>query len=292
MNQMKIAVVGGDLRSIMLAKMLRSDGHYVKTYGLESAEDGAISDEFSLENAVKDCQIVAAPVPLSEDGKHVRTPFSKKVISLTQLVQALENHPSALLIGGRTKALSELCPPQVQVIDLLQREDMAILNAIPTVEGALQLAMEKTSQTLWDSRCLILGYGRIGKLLAQRLHSLGAHVTAVARKFSDLAWIRSNGYQGIHFSALPQVLDQQDIIFNTVPFTVLGKEELDAVNRACVIIDLASQPGGVDFQYARAAGLNVNWALSLPGKVAPVTAGRIMKDTLYNIAEEFFPLRR
>ncbi|HOV70495.1 MAG TPA: dipicolinate synthase subunit DpsA, partial [Clostridia bacterium] len=77
MDKMRFAVVGGDLRSIMLAKMLRADGNYVKTFGLELAEDKEISDEFNMEEAVSDADIVVGPIPCTEDGIHVRTPFHK-----------------------------------------------------------------------------------------------------------------------------------------------------------------------------------------------------------------------
>ena len=45
-------------------------------------------------------------------------------------------------------------------------------------------------------------------------------------------------------------------------------------------------PTGVDFAAAQQSGLNVIWALSLPGKVAPRTAGNIIKDTILNMIHE------
>lgn len=289
MDKMKIAVIGGDLRSIMLVKMLRADGNYVKTFGLELSEDMDISDEFSLAEAVRDCDIIIGPIPVSEDSQHIRTPFSKKVISFERLIKVVgEASPQKppLFIAGKVQDIVPLCGERLRVIDFLEREDMAILNAVPTAEGALQIALEKTRHTIRDSRCLVLGYGRIGKVLARMLADLGAEVTVAARKFADIARIRNAHHTPVKFTEVREVLPVQDVIFNTVPVTVLAEEALDTVKKSCLIIDLASKPGGVDFKYAESLGLNVIWALSLPGKVAPISAGRIMKETLYNIVEE------
>ncbi|HOV70081.1 MAG TPA: NAD(P)-dependent oxidoreductase, partial [Clostridia bacterium] len=190
-------------------------------------------------------------------------------------------------IAGKTSEISTLgAECGIRVVDFLGREDMAVQNAIPTAEGAIQIAMEKTPYTLNGSNILILGYGRVGKYLARMLAGIGAKVWVTARKFSDLAWIESMGYNPVTYNELREKLGIMDIIFNTVPCMVLGESELRRVNRSCLIIDLASKPGGVNFKCAEELGINTIWALSLPGKVAPVTAARIMKNTIYNIIEE------
>ena len=66
----------------------------------------------------------------------------------------------------------------------------------------------------------------------------------------------------------------------------MGKAELDVFNEKSIIIDLASRPGGVDFDYGKKIGKRIIWALSLPGKVAPVTAGRIIYNTVVTLLNE------
>ena len=73
---------------------------------------------------------------------------------------------------------------------------------------------------------------------------------------------------------------------NTVPAQVLNRPELEDLMPGCLILDLASKPGGVDLAAAGELGLTVIWALSLPGKVAPVTAGAAIKSTIYNMLRE------
>lgn len=105
--------------------------------------------------------------------------------------------------------------------DFLQREDFSVLNAIPTVEGALQVAMEHTAHTIHGCNACVIGHGRIGRMLAVRLGALGAHVSVTARKSEDFAWIRAGGFHALHSLHLEGKLCDQDVIFNTVPHMML-----------------------------------------------------------------------
>lgn len=159
-------------------------------------------------------------------------------------------------------------------------------NALPTAEGALQLAMENTERTIHASRCLVIGYGRIGKLLAERLLALGAEVTVSARRYGDLAWIDAWGYQSLRTGALTGELERFDLIFNTAPALILDAARLEEVREDCVILDLASAPGGVDFDAARRLGRQVIAAPGLPGKAAPRSAAAAIRESIYHILEE------
>ena len=160
---------------------------------------------------------------------------------------------------------------------------MAVLNAVPTAEGAVNLAMNERASTLWESRCLVTGFGRCAKALALLLKGFGARVTVAARKQGDLAFARTLGLQTIPLRQLQEVLPQQEIVFNTIPAPVLTRPLLEQLQPECLIIDLASRPGGVDFEAAGELGLKTIWALSLPGKVAPITAGGIIRDTVLHM---------
>ena len=140
--------------------------------------------------------------------------------------------------------------------------------------------------TLHQSKAMVLGYGRIGKILCKMLHGIGAHVHAVVRQYSDAAIVRSFGYTPIFFNNLQENLCNMDVIFNTVPSIILDKNNLKFIQKDCVIIDMASKPFGVDYEASKGEGLKVMWASSLPGKVAPVTAADYIKETVYNILSE------
>ena len=77
-----------------------------------------------------------------------------------------------------------------------------------------------------------------------------------------------------------------DIIINTIPFQILDENKLKNVKKECTILDLSSNPGGVDRSAARRLGLKLIWALSLPGRVAPLTTAEFIKETIYHILKE------
>lgn len=186
--------------------------------------------------------------------------------------------------GSIKQEFYELAEKQkVAVIDILEQEELAVLNSISTSEGAIQIAMEETRRTLHGSNILILGFGRIGKVLANMVKGIGSNVYCEARKEEDLAWIKAYGYIPVDLKELKERLNQFDIIFNTIPALVLAKEELNEITKECIIIDLASYPGGVDKEEAKRKEIKVISALSLPGKVAPYTSAKFIKETIEHI---------
>ncbi|MDP4092008.1 MAG: dipicolinate synthase subunit DpsA [Bacillota bacterium] len=287
MNNKKFTILGGDLRNVKLANLIAQEGNSVNIYGFKNAGFELGMDECpDLKDAIDDSDVIIGPIPCSNDNETINAQFNPDKIYIHDIFKIMNKNQ--LFIAGRISdkiaQLAQVC--NVYSIDILQREEMAILNTIPTAEGAIQIAMEELPITLHDSDVLILGYGRIGKILAKMLNGIGANVYAEARKHSDLASIRSFGYNPVNINELSNFLHKMDVIINTIPSIVLGQDMLNLVRKDCLIIDLASKPGGVDFEKAKLLGLKAIWALSLPGKVAPVTAAKFIKDTVYNIIDE------
>src|SRR5699024_7365838 len=148
-------------------------------------------------------------------------------------------------------------------------EEMQVLNAVPTAEGAIQVAMEEMDITLHGSNAIILGYGRIGRALAKMLQGIGVNVYVEARDVTDLAWIKNNGYYPVPLKKLQCYLSKMDVIFNTVPVVILDQALLNQLQKDSIVIELASKPGGVDLDFAEKSDVNVIQAQGLPGKVAP-----------------------
>ena len=289
MNNMEkaITVVGGDLRIVKLIEMLNNDGYKVYTYALENSEELLSLDGVemcpTLEEAVSYSKVVVGPVPLSSDRRRISSPFGRNVVELEDFISALKGK---YLIAGNINISDKLEEMGVQSIDLLKREEFSVLNTIATAEGTIQIAMEETQRTVHGTNVLIMGFGRIGKVLAKMLDGIGAKVYCEARKNEDISWIKAYGYNPIHLNDLDENLGKFDIIINTIPFQLLSAEKLDLVKPEAVIIDLASNPGGVDRKAAREKGLKVIWALSLPAKVAPLTSAEFIKETLYHVLKE------
>ncbi len=287
MNHRKYTVIGGDLRNVKLAELLADDGNTVNIYGFNNAGfELKIKESEDLVLAIDESDVIIGPLPCSNDDETLNAPFHAEVIYINEIFKTMNKNQ--LFIAGRIsdkiKHLAEIY--DVYSIDILKREEMAVLNAIPTAEGAIQIAMEEMPITLHGSNVLVLGYGRTGKMLSRALSALGSNVFVEARKYSDLAWIKSYGYKPVHLNEIENYLEQMDVIFNTIPSVILDVNKLKKIRRDCLVIDLASKPGGIDFESAKNLGIKVIWALSLPGKVAPVTAAKFIKETIYNIVNE------
>lgn len=276
-----ISILGGDLRQVYLARLLSEDGWMVTTWGLEKGGgDGGAPLDQALEG-----DILLLPMPVCRNGM-LHLPLTDTELEAERLWARLRY--DQLLLGGMTGDLSRrlMADYGLTLLDYYDREETQVANAVPTAEGALQLAMESTDRTLHDSRCLIIGYGRIGRLLADRLLALGAEVTVSARKYGDLAWIEAWGCRSVQTGALTGQLDRFDLIFNTAPALILDGTRLRETREDCVIIDLASAPGGVDLEAAKRLSRRAIPAPGLPGKVAPRTAAAAIRDSVYHILEE------
>lgn len=279
---LSFSLMGGDLRQARLAEILLSRGHQVALIGMDRLI-GARSWEERPHAQDADCVIL--PLPM-KNGNLLNAPFSKEKFDFSELLDLLK--PNQIVLGGMAeKAMcDDMYARGLRFYDYFAREELAVLNAVPTAEGAIAIAMEETSFTIHDSRCLITGFGRVGVALARRLAALGAHVTVAARSQVAIARAKEAGHNTIVMEHVEDVLKDIQIIFNTVPETILGGERLALISKDTLIIDLASKPGGLDFQAAAAIGLKVIWALSLPGKVAPSTSGEIIFDTIKNTLGE------
>ncbi len=277
-------VIGGDMRQIRLAELLQEDGHTVHTFALE--QEGQEWAEPTLGRAAwADCVILPLPA-VGTEGRLNAPLCGGEVPRMTDVLDALR--PFQIICGGMMDSETVAAAQERRLVlhDYYAREEFAVANAVPTAEGTIQLAMEELPITLHGARVLIIGYGRVGRMLAPRLRALGARVTVAARKFEQLVWAESCGCETEYMGQLAGWLCSYDLVVNTVPARVLQSAELLDLKAGCLIIDLASAPGGVDMEQAEKLGVRAIRAGSLPGKTAPATAGKCVKDTIYNILRE------
>lgn len=284
------AVLGGDSRQVYLANALaaREDGSALYAMFLEkgSSLSKRIKQTNQVEMILPQSDVVVFPLPFLNDRGLVSTPLSEAEVSLQTCLAHLS--PQAVALAGKVPpdVHAAFRAREVALYDYLEREEFAVLNALPTAEGAVEIALRHLPFTLFESSCLVTGYGRIGRVLARLLGAFGAKVSVASRERSELAWVRADGFAPVPLSHIEGCLPHADILFNTIPAVVLDGEKLSALGRRCLIIDLASGPGGVDFEAANRLGLRAVRALSLPGKVAPESAGKLTLDAIFNILDE------
>ena len=282
-------VLGGDLRNVKLAGMLADDGNRVYSFGQDRSDeildDGRIEKCTSLKVAMEKAQVIIGPVPFSSNEDFINAPFAHDKIMIDDL---MKTNKGKIFISGSIKdnLKKQLDEKYMEVIDIMKRDDLAILNTIATAEGTIEVAIKNTDKILQGSRVLILGFGRVGKIVANKFSKMSAIVTCAARKVSDLAWIKAYGYNSLNINDMLYDLKEFDIIINTVPQTILREKELKHIDAEALLIDLASSPGGIDGKMATSMGLNFIWALALPGRIAPSSSAKFIKDTVYTILEE------
>ncbi len=286
-HELNLCLVGGDLRQAHLARLLSEDGHRVHTFALEQAViPSALLSVEADSTAFPMADAVILPMPVMGEDGSLFAPLGAGTVPLLPLLDTLS--PAQFICGGRIDPVTSALALErgLTLHDYYTREELVVANCVPTAEGAIQLAMENLPITIQDARVLIVGYGRLGRITAQRFGALGARVSVAARKYDQLAWARCEGFGSEHSGQLAGWLCSYDLVINTVPSLVLGETELADLHPDCLIIDLASKPGGIDHQAAARLGRKVIWALGLPGKVAPATAGEIIKMTIYHMLHE------
>ena len=278
MHHISIAVVGGDLRFVRLCKILCDKGFDTWVFGITHPDIPKSAHIATSLEDLKSCQYVVGPIPFTRDGKNLFTPLANTNISIEMFIENVSHAYLCLsVIKEDMKKLFEKY--NLHYVDLMEMDEIAILNAIPTAEGAIQYAMQNSEITLNDSKCLILGFGRCGKILAHKLKGIGAKVYVEARSTQDLAYISTYDYVPIPLYDLKKHLWKFDFIFNTIPVPILTEEYLDLFPKNVVYIELASVPG-MDRAYGQTLGIQYVPAPSLPGKVAPMTAASILYQGL------------
>ena len=290
-QSLQIALLGGDERQVYMARALAAKGFRVCVAGLGECAHRfhpAIGAD-SLMAATAGADILVFPLPASVDGIHVNCPLDPA--ASRRFSEILEHWRGRMILGGRLPDL--LCAKAeeqgIKVIDYFEDDLLQLQNAVPTAEGALAIAMRELSITIDGSRTAVIGYGRIGTVLADKLSALGAEVYLYARKERDLV-------RAAQRHLLPMRLSVGDgenslchlprgcrVVFNTVPYPLFTRDALEAFPKDCVYIDLASAPGGIDWRAAKELGIHTVWGTALPGKCTPESAGIILADAVARI---------
>ena len=286
-------IIGGDKRNLFLAKKLSKNGENVKIFGFDR-----INDEFFANNNIKKItnekellteleeretifdnnleidkqnkKIIIGPIPYSTDGKTLYAPFCNKKLDINLLKD------KKIIAGKIPEEVAD-----IKSIDILKNEYFTIKNTVPTAEGAIAKAIELTDINIDKANIMVLGFGRVGKTLCYKLKNLGANVYAEARKERDLAWIDVFGYNAIPLEKINENICKMDIIFNTIPELILDKSKLILMNEKTLIIDLASKPGGTDFESANKMGIKAILYSGIPGKIASEYEAELIKEVIY-----------
>lgn len=286
MSGVTVAVLGGDAREVVLAKGLLAAGVRIRAVGMPDSLKTCPGLEIcrDIPEGLEGVQAVILPVPGVNDRGELHGVPSDRPLVLSGEILSLLPEGTPVLVGFARKVLKDMAGQcKLRLIELMNMDEVAIFNSIPSAEGAIQMAMENSDITIHGSKSLVLGFGRTGMTLARMLGALNSSTAVVARNPAQRARSVEMGSHAVDFSELGQEASKADFIFNTIPAMVLDKEILGGVLPEALIIDLASPPGGTDFEEARRRGIKAILAPGLPGKVAPKTAGRVLAEVVPRI---------
>lgn len=280
---LSVAVIGGDARQLEIIRKLSEWDANLFLIGFDQLDHGFTgATKVDLDEAdLNEMDAILLPVSgTSMDGK-VETIFSNEEVVLTaQHLKRTQEH--CTIYSGITNEYLDQCVKEAnrKLVVLLERNDVAIYNSIPTAEGTIMMVIQNTDMTIHDSNVMVLGFGRTGITVARMMAALGAHVKVGARRSEHLARIAEMGLKPFYIDDLKEQVRDIDICINTVPAHILSASVLSQMPLSTLIIDLASKPGGTDFRYADKRGIKALLAPGLPGIVAPKTAGGILAKVL------------
>lgn len=273
------AILGGDMRQIYMANEFIARNYSVIAFGLNNPElDSSCYTTDSLSEAMNECQILLTPIPISKDRCHITALDPSPDLTIETLCNLLT--PDHKLYGGCfTTELKNYCNAKdISYYDFMEKEEVILYNTIATAEGAIAEAINNSIINLHGSSCLIIGYGRCARTLADKLKGLCNHITIAARSSIALADAYTESFDTVLITELKNKIDTYDYIFNTVPSLILTKDLLIKTKTDVVIIDIASAPGGVDYPCARELQKNCKLCLGLPGKFAPKSSAVFLVD--------------
>lgn len=295
LTDMHIAVIGGDARQLEVIRKLIELDAKISLVGFDQLDHGFAGATKYQINEVDFSQMDAIILPVrgtNHEGQ-IDTIFSNEKVYLKEEMLKVTPSHCTIFSGITNDYLNQLIQnTNRELVQLFERDDVAIYNSIPTVEGTIMLAIQHTDFTIHGSTVTVLGLGRVGMSVARTFAALGAKVKVGARKSEHLARITEMGLTPFNLSQLASEVANTDICINTIPYQVLTASVISKMPSHSLIIDLASKPGGTDFRYAEKRGIKAMLAPSLPGIVAPKTAGQIVANILCELLYENLEKRK
>ncbi|MFP4660929.1 MAG: dipicolinate synthase subunit DpsA [Halanaerobiales bacterium] len=280
-KKIRIGIIGGDKREEVMINQLAEEGYDLTVLAENHEFHPAVICMNDIFEVIRNKDVVIASMANTDQDGFIKSTFVNRPVQLTEDFFSSCNNDTLFLIGIAKPVVKKYLEDyNIRYIELAHLADLAILNAIPTAEGAIKIAIEESEKTLFDSNIITYGLGKVGLSLAWRLKALGAASYAVTRDKAAIARGKDMGIKMITYNQLDDYLQKMDIVFNTVPSLVVESDSISILKKTAIIIDLASAPGGIDFESAERLGIKAIQALGLPGKVAPVTAGEILADII------------
>lgn len=267
-----LAIVGGDRREQEIARQAVRSGATVRICGFPLPIEGiaGVSVAASPREAVMEAEILLLPLP-GMTGPAVFAPDAAEPVIIDQAVLSMMRAGGLVLGGSATAAFEELIAAcGLKFMGYEHNEAGRIARAPAIVEGAIARIVGETQRTINGANVVQIGYGVVGRQLAGALRALGARTAIVARSRIRQEEAKACGHLSASDPADVGYLREADLLINTVPARVIDEALLSKIPESCLVLDLASPPGGVEQEAAARTKRRVVWARGL-GATSPVS---------------------
>lgn len=270
MSSGMIGIIASDMRQIYMADMLKEKGYQVQMLNLME-EQPLTKERLDEAEELWQAEALILPVPVSKinNGEWIAERIARHSDTIKQVYG-----------GVFPEQWKKRLEPKVQVIDILKDETIAQKNAIATAEGTVAELLGLMPVNLEGARVTVFGFGKCGKIIAEKLYCMGAKVSVVARSGHALELAHFFGFEAIDIASEDLKLAAADALINTIPAPVITKKEISLLKRDAVIVDIASAPGGCDKACCKEKGIPCRHALGLPGIYSPKTSALILLQVM------------
>ena len=276
------SIIGGDDRLSYMAKDLSDMNFNVTTYKTTSKiHDQKIKQANSIKDAVINSKNIICPTPLTRDGKSIINKFDNCEISIKELQNNLSSTQRFFAGCISKKFVSFANEKNIFIYDYIKNDSFAIYNAIATAESAIAEAILNNPINMHSSNCLVLGFGKCGKLIAHKLKNLCKTVTICARNKNDRAFANAYGYESFDMYQLKTNIQNFQYIFNTIPTPILNKEIISNISEFAFVLDITSV--GTDLNACKEKSINAKISLAFPGKFKAKSSAKILTNITLNI---------
>ncbi|MDE6909189.1 MAG: dipicolinate synthase [Lachnospiraceae bacterium] len=286
MTKYDIAILGGDRRTACMAPIFVEKGYRVicfRTVPVPCSPSikSKISFTDSLREALDSAPVFVGGIPFAKsDCLYCEGGASD--LNLSEIQRSIHKHQK-IFAGVIPEDFRRTCEErEISCYDFMRDEPMTLCNAVSTAEGAILEALLHKDTNIHMSNTLVLGFGRCGKILADRLSGLHACVTVCSNDANELALACALGFETLHLSNLWRKICCFEYIFNTIPARVLNRRCLEKVSPNALIIDIASNKSGADYETAEKLNVNIHFCPGLPGKYAGESCAKFLTDYVIN----------
>jgi dipicolinate synthase subunit A len=270
MERLTILLIG-DMRQVYLAEILTKKGLNVRCLDIRN-KDVEGEQLKKLQEIVKDADKLILPIPVGkiENQGKLTEILNKNLINGTIVMGGCFSEAQVNLLEGR----------DIRFLDFMKDEIVTEENAVATAEGAIAELVSHSPYNVDEAKIIVTGYGCCGKAIARRLGAMGARVTVLARRRETRKEAKKDGFYAADYAFGPEEAMGAAMIVNTVPALVVTRSLIKELPRDAYILDIASEPGGTDFEYARECGIRADLVLGIPGRYAPKESAYILERSI------------